>query len=157
MLRRLTRKINWAATQTRPDVAYTVVELSMNFKKACLEDLKKANKAINRLKGNPVKVTFPKIGGNLEITVFSDGAFTNLPDKILSGSGHIVFITGSAGEGAAPIAWTSNKVKRVVESTPAAEALSLQEAIAYGSYLRAVVAEMVDVDKNKIPIKAYKD
>ena len=54
LLRRLTGKINWAATQTRLDVAYTVVELSMNFKKACLEDLKKANKAINRLKGNPV-------------------------------------------------------------------------------------------------------
>ena len=44
LLRRLTGKINWAATQTRPDVAYTVVELSMNFKKACLEDLKKATK-----------------------------------------------------------------------------------------------------------------
>ena len=69
MLRRLTRKINWAATQTCPDIAYTVVELSMNFKKACLEDLKKANKAINRLKGNPVKVTFPKIEGNQEIAV----------------------------------------------------------------------------------------
>ena len=103
-MRRLTGKINWAATQTRPDVAYTVVELSMNFKKACLEDLKKANKAINRLKGNPVKVTFPKIEGNLEIAVFSDGTFTNLPNKISSGSRHIVFITGSAGEGAPPIA-----------------------------------------------------
>ena len=89
--------------------------------------------------------------------MFSDRAFANLPDKISSGSGHIVFITGSAGEGAAPIAWTSNKVKRVVESTPAAEALSLQEAIAHGSYLRAVVAEIVDVDKDKIPIKAYTD
>ena len=44
-----------------------------------------------------------------------------------------------------------------MESTPAAEALSLQEAIAHGSYLRAVVAEIVDVDKEKIPIKAYTD
>ena len=123
----------------------------MNFKKACLEDLKKKNKAINRLKENPVKVVFPKIEGNLDIVVFSDRAFANLPDKILRGSGHIVFITGTAGKGAAPIAWTSYKVKRVVESTPAAEALSLQKAIEHGSYLRAVVAEIVGMDKEKIP------
>ena len=76
----------------------------MNFKKACLEDLKKANKAINRLKGNPVKVIFPKIEGNLEIAVFSDRAFANLPDDISSRSGHIVFITGTARKRAAPIA-----------------------------------------------------
>ena len=78
----------------------------MNFKKACLEDLKKANKVINRLKGNPVKIMFPKIEGNLEIAVYSDGAFANLPDKISSGSGHVVFVTGTVGEIAAPIAWT---------------------------------------------------
>ena len=42
LLQRLTGQINWAATQTRPDVAYSVVELSNKFNKGCLQDLKKA-------------------------------------------------------------------------------------------------------------------
>ena len=48
LLRRQTGKINWAASQTRPDLSYTVVELSTKFKSGVLEDLKKSNKAITR-------------------------------------------------------------------------------------------------------------
>ena len=53
LLRRLTGKINWAALQTRPDLSYLVLELSTKFKKVELNDLKKANKVINRLADNP--------------------------------------------------------------------------------------------------------
>lgn len=135
LLRHLTGKINWAATQSQPDIAYMVVELNMNFKKGCLKDMKKVNKVINRLKGNPVKIIFLKIEGDLEITMYSDGAFANLRNKISSRCGHVIFLTEKGGEKAGPLAWMSNKVKRVVESTPAAKSLSLQEAIAHGCHL----------------------
>ena len=42
-----------------------------------------------------------------------------------------------------------------MESTPAAEALSLQDAIAHASYLRAFMAEILAVEADKILIKAY--
>ena len=45
-LRKLTGQINWVATQSRPDVSYSVMELSSKFNKVCLEDLKKANRVI---------------------------------------------------------------------------------------------------------------
>ena len=95
------------------------------------------NKAINSLIVNPVKLLFPKVTGVLRIVVYSDSAFTNLPDQISSGCGHIIFLAGG-GDCAAPLAWSSNKVKRVVGSTIAAKALSLQEAISHGYALRAV-------------------
>ena len=157
LLRRLTGKINWAATQSRPDISFTVVELSSKIKMAQLEDLKKANKAIARLAATPTKLLFPKIGGNLCIVTYSDAAFRNLPDQISSGGGHIVFLTNEKEEEAAPLAWTSNKVKRVVGSTLAAEALSLQEAVSHAIYLRAILAEIMGKKEQEIPITSYVD
>ena len=49
LLRWLTGKINWAASQTKQDLSYSVLELSTKFKSGKLHGLKMANKAINRL------------------------------------------------------------------------------------------------------------
>ena len=156
LLRRQTGKINWAATQSRPDLAYDVVELSTKFKRGTLNDLKKANKAIIKLTSNPTKLLFPKISGKLKIISHSDAGFHNLPDKISSGRGHIIFLEGDDGR-AAPLGWTSNKVKRVVGSTVAAEALSMQMALAHSIYLRAILAETLGINALEIPIKAHID
>ena len=156
LLRRLTGQINWAATQSRPDLSYSVVELSTRFSQPTLEDLKKANKAITRLAATPIKILFPRLSGNLRVEVYSDAAFRNLPDQISSGRGHIVFLANEKNK-AAPLGWNSNKVKRVVGSTIAAEGLSLQMAIAHAFFLRAVLAEITDVDMFRIPIRAYVD
>ena len=156
LLRQLTGQINWAATQSRPDLSFSVVEISTQFKHPLMEDLKKANKAINKLTTNPVKVFFPKIKGKLKIVMYSDAAFWNLPDQTSSGQGHIIFLTGEENR-SAPLSWSSNKVKRVVGSTLAAEAMSLQEAIGHAIYLRAVLAETVGVKEEKIPIVSYVD
>ena len=156
LLWRQTGKINWAATQTRPDLSFSVVELSTKFKNGSLEDLKKTNKAITRLTSTPTKLLFPKITGGLKIVVYSDAAFQNLPDQISSGRGHIVMLAGQGGRGA-PLGWASNKVRRVVASTVAAEALSLQMALSHAVYLRAVLAETLGVDELAIPIHSYID
>ena len=71
----------------------------------------------------PTKLLFPKISGKFKIISHSNAGFHNLPDKISSGRGHIIFLEGDDGR-AAPLGWTCNKVKRVVGSTVAAEALS---------------------------------
>ena len=136
LLWRLTVKINWAASQTRPDLSYSVVELSTKFKKGEMEDLKKANKVVTRFITNPIRLLFPKITGGLFLVVFSNMAFQNLPDQISSGRGHIIMLAGSGGR-IALLAWASNKVSRVVASTVAAEALSLQITLSHAVYLRS--------------------
>ena len=65
-------------------------------------------------------------------------------------------LAGSGGR-AAPLGWTSNKVRRVVHSTVAAEALSLQMALSHAVFLRAVIAETLEVDVLAIPIHSYID
>ena len=64
----------------------------------------------------------------------SNVGFCNLPDQILSGHGHIVFLVDERRQGA-PLGWTSDRVKRVVGSTVTAEDLSLQMALSHGIFL----------------------
>ena len=54
------------------------------------------------------------------------------------------------------LAWSSNKVKRVVGSMLAAKALSLQEAVSQAIYLRAILAKIID-KVLEIPIYSYVD
>ena len=157
LLRRLTGQINWAATQSRPDISFTVVELSSKIKTAQLEDLKKANKVIVKLAATPFKILFPRVGGKLRLVTYSDAAFRNLPDQISSGGGHVIFLTNEEEREAAVLAWSSNKIKRVVGSTLAAEALSLQEALSHAIFLRAILAEILDKKDQDIVITSYVD
>ena len=46
MLKGLTVQINWAATQTRPDLALAVIELIVKYSSPSVSDLINANKAV---------------------------------------------------------------------------------------------------------------
>ena len=61
LLQRLIGKINWDASQTRPDLSYSVLKLSTKFKSGELHYLKKANKAIDRLINNPSSCCSPRL------------------------------------------------------------------------------------------------
>ena len=73
---------------------------------------------------------------------FSDASFRNLSDQVSSGQGHIVFLTGRQGK-SAPLGLAANKVRWVVVSTLAAEALSFQSAIDYAPYLGAILSRVL--------------
>ena len=154
LLKRMTGQVNWAATQTRPDLSFAVVEQSVKYKDPTVGDLVDAAKSVWRLGMDSVKVLFPRLPGQVKIVTFSDAAFRNLPDQVSSGRGHIVFLTGEE-ERSAPLAWTSNKVRRVVGSTLAAEALSFQKAIDHSFYLRAILSEILQRNQLSIPIIAH--
>ena len=139
--RALVGSINWAAQQTRPDLVFEIMEMSIKFKDPLVSDLLRANKCIRRLKMEDVSIKFGQISNNvcdLHIMTWSDAAFANLVDRVSSGAGHLIFVVDK-NRRCCPLAWTSNKVKRVVKSTLAAEALALEEAISHAIYLRALM------------------
>ena len=133
-----------------------MVELSTKFKHPQLEDLKKANKVINKFITSPTKILFPKLKGKIEIITHSDASFRNLPDQISSGRGHIIFLADENGR-VSPLGWNSNKIKRVVGSTLAAEALSQRSSIDHAVFLRAILAEILGVNPLDIQIISYVD
>jgi hypothetical protein len=52
-------------------------------------------------------------------------------------------------------AWHTNKIERVVHSTIASEALSLQEGLECGYYYRQMLEDVMKLQKNTTPIIAY--
>ena len=75
LLQRMVGQLNWVATQSRPDMSYTMVELSAKTKTPEMEDLKRINKVFSYLTSNPTTILFPKLAGDLHIETFSDAVF----------------------------------------------------------------------------------
>ena len=150
-------QINWLATQTRPDLSYEALELNMAKKDPKIDNIHKANKAIRQAKRKS-NILYSRLGEkeDLQILVYSDAAWGNLPDGTSSGQGHIIFINNN--DKCCPISWTSNKIKRKVSSSLSAETLALHDALDEAVYINAIISEtLFDTNKGQLKIIAKTD
>ena len=129
MLRQLVGKLNWAVQGSRPDVSFEMIELSTKLKQGSIQDVIRAAKCIERIKCEKVAVKFCELGDvkDWRLMVFTDAALNNL-DKSGSTEGRVILLSNSKGH-ICPLSWHTNKIKRVVRSSLAAEMLSLQEGL----------------------------
>ena len=103
-LRGLAGQLNWASSQTRPDMSFGACEVSVSIKDAKVNDLLVANKNIRKLKSEKVYLKFPNLG-NIEecnILCYSDAAFANLKNSSSQG-GFIIFLINSQNKYLKPI------------------------------------------------------
>ena len=153
-------QVQWASNQTRPDISYDALELSTAIREPKVKDLLQANKVIKRLKSKKSNILFPDLGDikQLRLTVFCDASYANLTDGVSSAGGHIVFLTGKDNR-SCPLSWRSGKIRRVVRSTLAAEALSMADSLDSAYCLGYLLSEMVfnKPKKNRVPIKVCTD
>ena len=118
---------NWLASQTRPDISFDVLNLSCDINKnPVVSHLIEANKMIRKIKNKESKLVFPNVGtvDDLKIVAFTDASYANLPDGVSSTGGYVILLV-RLNNHANPLSWSSNKIKRVVKSTTAPEALRL--------------------------------
>ena len=73
-------QLSWISKQSHPDIAFDVTDLVGRINTSTVEDLKKLNKIIKRVKSDPVSLKFQSLGKNIEIHVFMDTSFRNLHD-----------------------------------------------------------------------------
>ena len=157
--RKLVGQLNWVVQGTRPDMAFELIDMSTKLKQGRISDLSRVIKVINRLKDTKSIVKFPSMNKNIhtwKIIVFTDASLCNINDGTGSTAGHIVMVMDRHGE-SCPLYWHSGKIKRVVRSTIAAEALSLQEGIESAFYYRHIIEEVAGIPTKSIPIIAYVD
>ena len=104
------------------------------------------------------KIFIPSLGDppSWKLVVYSDASHANLSDGVSSMGAHIVFLVGT-GNRCCPLSWTANKIKRVVRSTIAAEALSLLEGIEDAIFLRTLIEELFQFSSGTIPVDAVVD
>ena len=144
LLRSLVGQANWIASQTRPDISYDVLELSMCLSRQPeVRHLIQANKLVRKIKANDFALKFSKIDSDeeLKLVVYADASHANLPDGASSTAGHLVFIAG--GDKASVLSWRSSKIKRVVRSSTAAESLALSDALDDALFLREMIGELI--------------
>ena len=156
LFRSIVGSMNWIVHGSRPDIVFDLIDLSMKFNKATVEDLCRAMKIVRKLTEVSSKVRYPSLNADFKywkIVAFTDASLHNLSDKVSSTAGRVVFLRDGMNS-SCTLSWKCNKIKRIVRSTLAAEALSLQEGIEESLYLQTLIEELINV---KIPVSAYID
>ena len=157
--RGLIGQLNWVSGMSRPDIAFEVCQLSTSLSSPKIKDVLRANKVVRYLKGMKTRIKVPDLG-KLEkcaIWSFSDASYANLPDGGSQG-GFIVFLVNMTTFNVTPIIWKSNKVKRVVRSTLAAETLACLDGCENAFIIQKMLNEIIGItEKNQRPILAKTD
>jgi len=156
LLRHNVGGVLWVAGATRPDCAWTACEISTQFKCATLGALRDSNKLISKLKLSEVKILYPRFSSFPEFLIWADASLGNLPNKLDTGGGYIVFLVDNDGH-SAPIGWVSNKIRRKVGSTLSAECLILLQAVDHAFYLRGLLAGILNIEPSRFKMKAMSD
>ena len=127
ILRSKVGQLLWLAKQTRPDIAFDIAMTASKLKTSTIEDLKRVNKLLRKVRNDPVSLNFKELGEHVELLLYSDASFGNLPDGGSQG-GFVIMALGETGK-VNPVTWQSKKIRRVVRSTLASEALALADGI----------------------------
>ena len=154
--RKLVGRINWAVQGSRPDMAFELLDLSTKLKQGKVGDLSRAIKVVSKIRESQSRIFIPSMNDKRkwEMLVYTDAAHANLNGTGSVGA-HLVFLTNYCD--VCIISWSSTKIKRVVRSTIAAEALSLQEGLENAVYLKNLIAEFLPRRDNALPIRAIVD
>ena len=153
--RSLVGQLNWIATQTRPDIAFEVCELSSMLKNATVAELLRLNKLVLKLQKSHIILSFPGMQSldDCIIEAYADASFANLNGSF-SQAGFVIFLKDSRDK-RCPVFWESRKVKRVVKSTLAAETLALIDCAETAIYIKRILEELSKVFD--LPIHCYTD
>ena len=142
LLRGLIGSLQYASTNTRPDLANRLSCLQTSINQATIETLQEANRLLHEAKKyHDVTITIKPIPHEqFRFMVFSDASFAS-SNKPHSYAGNIIVgthqdITENKECPISPISWGSKKIQKVVTSTLSAETVSLASALDQLSWIR---------------------
>ena len=147
-LRGLLGKLLWPAVQSRPDICFIVSQTISRVPHAAVEDALKANKIVRKLRNSSGSTLFYPNMSNLsqcKFIPYSDASLSNNSDGSTQ-YGYFVFIANQSLQKCCLIAWKSCKLKRIVRSTLAAEALAAIEGADCAIFCKNLIHEISGVD-----------
>ena len=117
-----------------------------------VECLRQVNRAVKKEKS---QIDIPDLGNlkQLKIVAYSDASFGNLTYGGSQGS-YILFLVGYSDK-YMPIAWQSKRIRRVVQSTLAAETLAMVDLAEACIFYRKFLFEILQLKDNSDKIKIF--
>ena len=149
-LRGLIGSLQYASTNTRPDLGSRLSFLQSNINSACVETLMDGNRTLQEAKkyaDTCIRIQ-PIPLGDIRFLSFSDAAFAS--NKNHSSHQGMLLMTAHKciGENQSsvvnPILWSSRKIQKVAVSTLSAEAMALASAVDVLAWARLFWAWLVD-------------
>ena len=156
--RKIAGKIGWLPRGTRPDLVFAQIEMSTKFTNGKVKDLNHAAKVNRTIKDSESSLFISNLGSveDWSIEVSTDAYLGIIKDRVISTEAHLFLIRDQGGN-CAHIVWQANKIKRVVDSSLAAEALSLLVGLEEAIYLREIIKEIFKLKDKSIPVHAIVD
>ena len=155
-LRAAIGQLNWLATVSQPQISFEICQASSRVKTSTIADMITINKVISKVQQQHSYLHFSKLDlSSTHIRVYTDASFNNLPEGG-SQEGNIVFLA-DAHNACCPISWASNRAKRVVRSTLAAETLSLNDGTDSAFYLSKLLRSVLPAEDQYPKIVAITD
>ena len=155
-------KLRWLADQCRPDIAYNLLELSIQAHEPTYDTVKLVNKTMLRVKHSEYEIRYTRLKKkDWHISVFTDASLRGLPDKTSSAMGFIILLSDGFKPGsknkANVLTWKSCKTKRIVASTYDAETLALTGGLEEAIFLRDQMAKLLNIQEKEIKIEVFCD
>ena len=140
--------LGYLARESPPDLSGPVSILQSRFNKDQVSDIQETNRVVRLAKAH-TDLALPVCKIPLDqvcLVSYGDASGGNTRAERAQAGYVIMFADRALLEGTAPVtlvSWKSHRVKRVVTSASAAEAMGLSEAIAQGDWVRALWSEVV--------------
>ena len=152
MIQQANGKLNWIATQTRPDLSFDVSECNSLMKKDRAECFRQVNKHIKKAKKEKSQIAIPNLGclSELSIIGYSDTSFANLDDGRSQG-GYIIFVVGKNGKHF-PLHWQPKRIRRVIKSTQAAETPAMVDLMEVCVFYKTFICDLLHINPMKVKI-----
>ena len=161
LIRKSTGQLSWLASQTRPDLAFDALNLSVCLNSATFKDAKYSKKVVQKAKEEKYSIKFSHLGNyeDLHFQVFPDASLGNVEchSETKSVMGSFVCL-GNKNLEICPLSWKSKIIDKVAEDIKSAETLALETSVDDTVYLASMLSEIYKGHtNNKLPIIIKED
>ena len=158
-LRKVAGKVGWLGRGSRPDLVFAQVEMSTKFINGKVKDLNQAAKVLRKVKNSASFFMVRDLGPveDWTVEVSTDASLGNLNEGVNSTGAMVVLIVNEKTDICTPMSWHSNKINRIVDSSLAAECLSLKEGLNEAIYIRQMIEEVYGFKDKTVPVRGIVD
>ena len=160
-IRRTTGQLNWLSSQTRPDLCFDALNLSMNLNYAKNRDAKASKKVVMKAKQEKVAIKYSHVGDlkDLKLEVFADASFATAENQDNKSVMGLVILLRGKDNMVNPLHWKSKVIDKVAEDIKSAETLALETAVDDAIHLADMITEIHSANptEDKIPLIINED